>query len=162
LDNVAYARDVLAAMFAPAVLISAAGTLVLSTSNRLSRVVDRVRTLTDEVAKSNAMAETSVEAKSRQRLVSDQLNMLFLRAMLLRAAVTILYIGLGMFVGTTVAVGIVASLDWRFGWIPVATEILGGTFLLYASTLLVREARMAVKTTLQEMDYARDLLKRSG
>ncbi|HYU33146.1 MAG TPA: DUF2721 domain-containing protein [Thermoanaerobaculia bacterium] len=30
-------------MIAPAVLISASGTLVLSTSNRLTRVVDRVR-----------------------------------------------------------------------------------------------------------------------
>lgn len=162
MDNAAVARDVLAAMFAPAVLISAAGTLVLSTSNRLSRVVDRVRTLADEVAKSHTASETSVEAKARQRLVSDQLTMLFQRAMHLRTAVTILYVGLGMFVGTTVAVGIVASIDWRFGWIPVLTEILGGAFLLYACTLLVREARLAVKTTLQEMDYVRDLLKRSG
>ena len=32
-------------MITPAVLISASGTLVLSTSNRLTRVVDRVRSL---------------------------------------------------------------------------------------------------------------------
>lgn len=35
-------------MITPAVLISASGTLVLSTSNRLTRVVDRVRTLARE------------------------------------------------------------------------------------------------------------------
>lgn len=35
-------------MITPALLISACGTLVLSTSNRLSRVVDRVRVLTAE------------------------------------------------------------------------------------------------------------------
>ena len=39
------ATEVLAAMIPPALLISASGTLVLSTSNRLSRVVDRVRVL---------------------------------------------------------------------------------------------------------------------
>ncbi len=37
--------EVLGAMITPAVLISAGGTLVLSTSNRLSRVVDRVHVL---------------------------------------------------------------------------------------------------------------------
>jgi len=37
---------VLTAMITPALLISASGTFVLSTSNRLSRVIDRVRRLT--------------------------------------------------------------------------------------------------------------------
>jgi len=36
------------AMITPAVLISASGTLVLSTGNRLGRIVDRVRVLTAE------------------------------------------------------------------------------------------------------------------
>jgi hypothetical protein len=40
--------EVLGAMITPAVLISAAGTLVLSTSQRLSRVVDRIRVLAAE------------------------------------------------------------------------------------------------------------------
>jgi len=37
--------QILAAMITPAVLISACGTLVFSTSSRVSRVVDRVRAL---------------------------------------------------------------------------------------------------------------------
>ena len=36
--------EILSAMITPAVLISASGTLVLSTSVRMARVVDRVRT----------------------------------------------------------------------------------------------------------------------
>ena len=44
------ASDVLGAMIAPTILVSAVGTLVLSTSNRLSRVVDRVRTLSSQAA----------------------------------------------------------------------------------------------------------------
>ena len=39
--------DVLGAMITPAVLISACGTLVMSTSNRLSRVVERARSLSE-------------------------------------------------------------------------------------------------------------------
>ena len=38
-----FADGVLAAMITPAVLITACGTLTVSTSNRLGRVVDRVR-----------------------------------------------------------------------------------------------------------------------
>ena len=38
--------SILSAMITPAVLISACGTLILSTSNRLSRSTDRVRSLT--------------------------------------------------------------------------------------------------------------------
>jgi len=37
--------EVLGAMITPAVLISASGVLVLSTSNRVGRTVDRVRAL---------------------------------------------------------------------------------------------------------------------
>jgi hypothetical protein len=39
--------SVLSAMITPAVLISACGALILSTSVRLGRVVDRVRALAD-------------------------------------------------------------------------------------------------------------------
>ena len=47
------AGEILGAMITPALLISAAGTLSLSTANRLGRVVDRVRALTD-MAEANA------------------------------------------------------------------------------------------------------------
>ena len=40
---------VLTAMITPAVLISASGTMILSTSTRLGRVVDRVRSLSDRL-----------------------------------------------------------------------------------------------------------------
>ncbi len=42
--------SLLSAMITPAVLISACGTLVFSTSTRLARVVDRVRQLSAEAA----------------------------------------------------------------------------------------------------------------
>jgi hypothetical protein len=40
---------VLTAMITPAVLISACGSMILSTSSRLGRVVDRVRALSDKL-----------------------------------------------------------------------------------------------------------------
>jgi D-serine deaminase-like pyridoxal phosphate-dependent protein len=47
---------VLTAMITPAVLISACGSMILSTSTRLGRVVDRVRSLSDRL-ESMAAAE---------------------------------------------------------------------------------------------------------
>ena len=45
----AAAIAVLTAMITPAVLISACGSMILSTSSRLGRVVDRVRVLSDRL-----------------------------------------------------------------------------------------------------------------
>jgi len=47
MDGLSSSLAVLTAMITPAVLISASGTMILSTSTRLGRVVDRVRSLSD-------------------------------------------------------------------------------------------------------------------
>ena len=47
LDSPQYALAILTAMITPAVLISACGALIFSTSSRLGRVVDRTRILSD-------------------------------------------------------------------------------------------------------------------
>lgn len=140
------ATDVLGAMITPAVLISASGTLVLSTSNRLSRVVDRVRKL---AADAGAMGAEIPE--ERRRLIVDQLSVLSSRALLLRSALTSFYLAIGLLVATSIAVGIVAALQWQYGWIPVITGLGGACALLWGSLLLVREARQAIGFTLHEL-----------
>jgi hypothetical protein len=45
MQNASHSFSVLSAMITPAVLISACGALIFSTSTRLARVVDRVREL---------------------------------------------------------------------------------------------------------------------
>lgn len=140
------ATDVLGAMITPAVLISASGTLVLSTSNRLSRVVDRVRNLAAEAGK---IGEEIPE--ERRKLVVEQLSILSSRALLLRSALTSFYLAIGLLVATSIAVGIVAALRWQYGWIPVITGLGGACALLWGSLLLVREARQAIGFTLHEL-----------
>jgi uncharacterized protein DUF2721 len=48
MDPLTSARGILSAMITPALLISAAGTLILSTSNRLGRVVERIHAWSDQ------------------------------------------------------------------------------------------------------------------
>jgi hypothetical protein len=61
------ASEVLGAMITPAVLISASGRLVLSTSNRLTRVVDRVRVLAAE-AETFRRAEGAAAFETEERM----------------------------------------------------------------------------------------------
>ena len=141
--------EVLTAMITPAVLISASGTLVLSTSNRLSRVVDRVRILVKEAA-ALRQAPSASEATMGRDFIVRQVRTLTERARLLRTAMTVLYAAIGLFIATSIAVGVVSALGVEAGWLPVALALLGAGALLHASWLLVREARRAVISTLEE------------
>jgi Protein of unknown function (DUF2721) len=141
--------QVLSAMITPSVLISAAGLLVLSTSNRLSRVVDRVRTLADRVSEIERNHEST-------QFFLEQISRLSKRALLLRSALTSLYIAITLFVTTSILLGIFSILSWSYGWIPAVTALVGSCTLLYGSVLLISEARHAIASTLQELQGIRE------
>ena len=140
-------------MITPAVLISASGTMILSTSTRLGRVVDRVRSLSDrlqELPNDDAQADLLEEKRA---MLFDQLDKLTSRSRLLQRALTTFYLAVGVFVATSVAIGVVSFFHGRFGWVPVAMGLIGAFFLFYGSMLLVFEARLALSTTHAEMDF---------
>lgn len=157
MDPTDAAFRVLTAMITPAVLISACGTLAFSTGTRLSRVVDRVRGLAAGIER----APDGGEGPFGRGLVLDQLEQLSRRVLLLRSAMTGFYVAIGLFVLTSLAVGVVALTRAPLGWVPVATGLLGSVALLHGSVLLVREARLAVASTLEEMSAVRTAVQRS-
>ena len=160
MSSIPISSEILGAMITPAVLISASGVLVLSTSNRVSRTVDRVRSLAAEVERLQMSPESfltpSHKMSSRRKHVADQLAQLSTRAVLLRSAMTALYSAIGLLVGTSILVGVVALLEWQYSSLPVVLGFAGACALLYSSLLLVREARLAVHSTLQEVSFARE------
>lgn len=144
------AAEVLGAMITPAVLISASGTLVLSTSTRLVRVVDRVRALGLQAAQLKTRGETGWE----QELIADQLPRLSKRLLILRTAMTALYFAIGLLVLTSIMVGFVQLFHWEAGnWLGIVGGLAGAGSLLYGSVLLVREANHAVASTLTEIQF---------
>ena len=153
-------------MITPAVLISAGGTLVLSTSNRLSRVVDRVRVLASDAERLVGSAPeagplNSQEAAKRQ-LIGGQLRDLSRRAVLLRSAIAALYIAIAFLIATSIGVGIFTALGFDYAVIPITLGMLGTSGLLWATGLLVREARLAIASTLEEMAYVVVVLRKSS
>ncbi|OLE53749.1 MAG: hypothetical protein AUG51_11635 [Acidobacteria bacterium 13_1_20CM_3_53_8] len=153
MEALSSALAVLSAMITPAVLISACGTMILSTSVRLGRVVDRVRTLSDKLEEL-AKAGKDVELYDERRgVIFEQLDKLTSRARILQRSMVVFYTALGVFVATSVAIGVVAISGARYYWIPVVTGLLGASFLFYGSMLLIFEARLALSTIHIEMDF---------
>jgi hypothetical protein len=153
------AGEILGAMITPAVLISASGTLVLSTSNRLGRVVDRIRALATEV---EGIPDVSAEQEvvEKRALIAQQIEFLTKRLQLLQSAVIVLYTAIGLLVGASLAVGLSAATNWTLAWIPVTFGLFGASALLFGAAVLVRESRLAVKGTLHELDHIRKVVAR--
>lgn len=156
MDPLSSALTVLTAMITPAVLISACGALILSTSTRQGRVVDRVRALSDrfeELAEGNHHLALIEE---RRAVIFYQLDKLTSRARILQRSMTVFYIALGLFVATSVAIGAIALLPERFTGarlVPVVLGLVGASFLFYGSIILIIEARLAVASLRAEMDF---------
>src|SRR5436853_19995 len=91
-----------------AVLISACGSMILSTSTRLGRVVDRVRILSERLEEISNRQNGNDIARERQAAIYDQLDKLTSRARLLQRCMVTFYLSLGAFVSTSVAIGVVA------------------------------------------------------
>jgi len=148
-------------MITPAVLISACGSMILSTSSRLGRVVDRVRGLSDKWESMTDDEKQTADAMERQAVTFEQLDKLTSRARILQRSMVVFYLAVGMFVATSVAIGVVAfTNNPRYNVVPVALGLVGACFLFYGSILLIFEARLALSTIHSEMDFVWRLSKK--
>jgi hypothetical protein len=153
LETPATALAVLTAMITPAVLISACGALIFSTSTRLGRVIDRVRFLTAKFEELARNPQADEMADDRRNLFFVQLARQATRARLIQRAMVAFYTALGVFVATTVAIAITSSVAHNYTWVSVVFGLMGTMFMLYGSVLLIIESRMALAAILTEMDF---------
>src|SRR5262245_37088564 len=141
--------NVLSAMITPAVLISACGTLIFSTSTRLARIVDRVRELDHRIEQ--LCSSGNLDFVDERRLeVEKQLTTHARRSRYVQRALTSFYLSLGMFVGTTVAIGFVSLLRYSM-WLPNVVGIAGTVVLFYGCMMLIAETRLALQSVNSEM-----------
>ncbi|MBA3351124.1 MAG: DUF2721 domain-containing protein [Blastocatellia bacterium] len=153
--------EFLTAMVTPALLISATGSLVLSTSTRLGRVVDRVRQLEGrlgDIIYTENKSEIPLYEK-RVEVIVDLLDKVTSRARILQRAMQAFYFGLGMFVLTSVTIAIAAFFS-TYRWVPIPVGIVGIMFLFWGSVLMLRETRMATATVNAEMDFTWELARK--
>ena len=158
--NLSAGVAVLTSMITPALLISATGTFILSTSNRLGRVIDRVRKLTEQLEEIMRTNEQEIELiEERRDAIFDMIERQSTRARLLSRALMVFYIATGLFVATSIAIGL-TSLLWPFNyvWLPVLLGIGGVTLLFCGSVVLIYEARLAFRSLRVETDFLRKLV----
>ena len=141
-------------MITPAVLISACGTLILSTSTRLARIMDRVRELGS--ASEGLFSGSARFAEIRLRGVEEQLDVHSQRGRLLQRALTSFYYALGVFVATAIAIALV-SYSAHAHWIPGVLGIGGMVTLFYGCVMLLRETRLAIRAVDSEMAFVLEI-----
>lgn len=154
------AQAVLSAMITPAVLISACSSLIMATTGRLNRAVDRTRAVAAEFAElversaavtDDAGAESELDR--RRALFFQLLDYSTTRSRMLQRGLTRLYWALGAFVAASVSIGMVAVSGREYTWVPITFGLAGAALLLYASVMLVRESQIALVALETEMDH---------
>lgn len=152
--------EFLTAMITPALLISATGSLVLSTSTRLGRVVDRARELEKRLSELITTDDKEKIPLYEKRLdtIVNLLDKVTTRSRILQKAMGAFYYGLGFFILTSVTIA-VAGIFNIYRWLPIPVGIVGIFFLFYGSILMLKETRMATATVNAEMDFTWSLAK---
>ena len=143
--------SILSDMFAPAVLVSACGSLILTTSQRLSRSLDRQRAVAHSLHHHKRRAPAP--APTEQAHLRLQLSFAARRARLLQQAMTVLHLTLGVFIASILSIGIFELTHSSATWVVSMLSVLGAGMLLYASVLLIRESRLAVADVAEETAY---------
>jgi cell division protein FtsB len=134
---------ILTSMLAPALLMAATGSLLVSANARLARVVDRLRAI---------MAQLDESDETTRAQVEDQILRHRRRAHLVLRACLMLYLGLGAFVGTSLALAVDALAGFRLPYLPTGLAVVGVLGLLGASLYLGREVSLSVQSFDAELD----------
>lgn len=157
MNDISTALTVLSAMITPAVLILASGSLILTTSQRLGRALERTRKIYVQFELLKEKGSVHPGAKSKYVLLKSQIRTITQRAHLLQLAMAYLHITLGIFVATSISIGIIALIGMKYSWIPTTLGMLGVATLFYSTIFLIQESRIALQAIKQEMNYANEI-----
>jgi hypothetical protein len=147
------ALGILSSMITPAVLILATGSLIMTTSQRLSRVIERVRKISQEFMQIEKSHDQESTNERKRKILYTLLRKSARRCKLLTKAMTFLFLSLGLFVATSLTIGIVAITHLRYTWIPTAIGMIGAITLFISSAVLIIESRLTYSVIADEVDF---------
>jgi hypothetical protein len=154
----AVASDILGAMITPVALLSGTGLFLLTTTNRLGRVVDRVRHLDKALEE----LRNAPDSPRRDFLVErhlKQLDILERRGLALKNALWGLHGGFSLFIASSLALALLAPFgDIR--WPAVAFACAGMVLLLVAAVSLTVEVRNTFSAVQIDLEIGRTAHKR--
>jgi hypothetical protein len=80
---------------------------------------------------------------------------------LLQTAVTFLYLAIGLFVATSLTIGLTLTAQWDGGIVPTTIGLAGTLAMFAAVVMLLIETRLAVQSTLVEVEFTRRIVERA-
>ena len=152
-SHVSSTLNILSAMFTPAILVSSCGSLILTTSQRLSRSLDRQREVAQRLRQNQQQATTSTPDPAEHGHLTQQLLFAIRRARILQKAMTSLHLTLSIFIGSILSIGIFELIDSAAAWIIALLSVFGAIMLLYSSVLLIKESSLARSDVAEETAY---------
>lgn len=150
----------LAEMIAPALFMTATGSLIVSTTTRIGRIVDRIRVLVelgDSISRGSRTDLDFPEIRTEQ--IIQHLGQLEQRSKMALGAIRFLYLAFGLFVASSLAVAIDTLFNHYLAVIPIIFSVCGVTSMLSASINLVREVLLALKNNNMSLQFFRELQK---
>jgi hypothetical protein len=143
---------ILASMITPAVLISACGTLIFSTSARLGRIFDRVNVMKGEI--DSILAGKISYSEERLQHLKGQVSLQKRRAIFIQKSMAALYCSTALFIASSLAIALnVAYGSSDTAWLPTLIALAGGLFLFFASALLLYESRFNLRFVTRHIEF---------
>ena len=148
----------LSLIIAPAVLTNASSILILSTSNRLARAIDRARMLAAQLERPSGIPGRFTGLRLKELDSSEQ------RALMLLNALRLFYASLGAFagaaltslLGAALSEGEYRTLSTTIERVAVGAGLIGVAGLLLGCVLLLRGTRLAVLVVSEEATLLRE------
>jgi hypothetical protein len=161
MDNPPNFFTALSLIVAPAVLTNASSVMVMSTSNRLARAVDRARDLTAKLEEGEQLKAPPDAVQLRELTAAEQRMLMLIRAL------RIFYVALGGFacaallslIGAAIAAVNVKALTTTLEVLAIGAGSIAVGALLHGAQLLVRETRIAVSVMHERASRLKDRLQ---
>ncbi len=139
--------NVLSLIVAPAILTNASSVLIMSTSNRLARAVDRARELSKQLEETVNFDCPEPQRRLRELAAAER------RALLLLKALRSVYVALGAFasaafvslLGAVLAALPLPHVVYPLEVVGVIAGLVAVSALVFGSALLLQETRIAVE-----------------
>jgi hypothetical protein len=148
-------NDTVAAMIAPALFLTATGSLLISTTNRIGRIVDRIRAVVT-TCENGQLAQLDYVEHRREHAM-DELRHLHWRSSRASVAVTMLYMAFCAFATTSMVIAINSMTGRHLEALSVVCAVAGVGLLIVACVNLVLEARSSLRGNDREVRFFYEL-----
>lgn len=146
-------NELISQMLAPSVAISAFGLLLLSMNNRFFTITGRVRSLNAEIRQLYLNQNRNKLEDNRLQVVKKQVQYMLKRCLIIKNAVFLLYVGLGLTVLTILTLAAdLLNLSIGVDQYSILFFVLALVFMLTAIILEGYEVMMALRNVREDYE----------